>query len=56
MIGFSPCLCDLQNSCRFGRHIQEAMTDIQKLFALENDKKIDEHVKCVQVVNGKKHM
>ncbi|XP_037538756.1 carnitine O-palmitoyltransferase 1, muscle isoform isoform X2 [Nematolebias whitei] len=44
------------NSCRFGQHIQEAMTDIQKLFKLENDKKMDERVKCVQVVNGKKHM
>lgn len=56
LIRFSPCLCHLQNSCRFGQHIQEAMTDIRKLFTLENDKKIDEHVKCVQVVNGKKHM
>ncbi|KAM9753752.1 carnitine O-palmitoyltransferase 1, muscle isoform [Menidia menidia] len=43
------------DSCRFGQHIQKAMTDIQALFKLENNKKEVEPAKHVQLENGKKH-
>lgn len=48
-------LCHIQDSCRFGQHIQKAMIDIQALFKPENDKTV-EHVKHVQLENGKKHV
>lgn len=48
--------CHLQDSYRFGQHIQKAMTDIQELFKPENDKKMVEHAKHVHLENGKKHI
>ncbi|XP_061825134.1 carnitine O-palmitoyltransferase 1, muscle isoform isoform X1 [Nerophis lumbriciformis] len=48
------------DSCRFGRHIQKAMVDIQALFKSTNDKKTSECDKKMseceeQLKNGKKH-
>jgi len=53
---FPSLPCDLQDSCRFGQHIQKAMIDIQALFKLENNKKAVENAKYVQLENGKKHI
>ena len=53
---FSPSVCDrLQDSFRFGQHIGKAMLDIQALFKSENDKKMVEQAKQIQMENGKKH-
>ncbi|KAF3854706.1 hypothetical protein F7725_022761 [Dissostichus mawsoni] len=47
--GFGP------DSFRFGQHIGKAMLDIQALFKSENDKKMVEQAKQIQMENGKKH-
>ncbi|XP_063756235.1 carnitine O-palmitoyltransferase 1, muscle isoform isoform X2 [Eleginops maclovinus] len=43
------------DSFRFGQHIGKAMLDIQALFKSENDKKMVEQAKHIQMENGKKH-
>lgn len=46
----------LQDSTRFGHHIQKAMLDIQALFHPENNKKMVGNGEHVQLMNGKKHL